>query len=127
MVNGKTGDNIGNTEILSVSTRLARANIGILVVDDSNFVREALRQYLATQPDFSIVGSVDNAHTALEQIQTLNPDLVLMDIEMPGMDGIEATKAIAQQSEKTKVIVLSNHDEAHYVDRVLDAEPRFIY
>jgi hemolysin D len=121
MVNGKAGDNIGNTEILSVSTEIVRVNIGILVVDDSNFVREALRQYLATQPDFSILGSANNAYMALEQIKTLKPDLVLMDIEMPGIDGIEATKAITQQLEKTKVIVLSNYDEAHYVDRVLDA------
>jgi hemolysin D len=121
MVNGKAGDSIGNAEILSVSTKIVRVKIGILVVDDSSFVREALRQYLATQPDFSIVGSVSNAYTALEQIKTLNPDLILINIEMPGMDGIEATKAIAQQSEKTKVIVLSSHDEAHYVDRVLDA------
>jgi hemolysin D len=121
MMNGKAGDSISNTEILSVSTKIVRVKIGILVVDDSSFVREALRQYLATQPDFSIVGSVSNAYMALEQIKTLNPDLVLINIEMPGMDGIEATKAIAQQSEKTKVIVLSSHDEAHYVDRVLDA------
>jgi hemolysin D len=121
MVNGKAGDSIGNPEILSVSTKISQVKINILVVDDSNYVRESLNHYLAAQPDFSIVGSVDNVPTALEQIKTLNPDLVLMDIEMPGINGIEATKAITQQFEQTKVIVLSSHKEPHYVDQVLDA------
>ena len=96
-------------------------SIRILLVDDSNSVREALKHHLALLPDFAIVGSVDNAQTALEQIKILDPDLVLMDIEMPGIDGIEATGAIAQQFERIKVIVLSSHDEQEYVDRVLDA------
>jgi hemolysin D len=121
MVNGKVRDNASNTAIVSVTSKIVGVNIGILLVDDSNFVRESLRQYLAPQSDFSIVGSVDNAQTAIKQIKTLNPDIVLMDIEMPGIDGIKATKAIAEQFKQTKVIVLSSHDEAHYVDRVLNA------
>ncbi len=121
MVNGRVGDNTHNTETVSITAKLVKVNIGILLVDDSSFAREALKQHLAPQADFSIVGSVDNALTALEQIKLLKPDIILMDIEMPEIDGIQCTKAIAQLSEKIKVIVLSSHDKAHYVEQLLDA------
>ena len=98
--------------------------IKILLVDDSNCIREALKHQLAAQPDFAIVGSVDNAQTALQQIKILDPDLVLMDLEMPGMDGIQATQAIAEQFEGTKVIAFSSHDDEQYIDRVLNAGAR---
>ena len=80
-----------------------------------------LKQYLASQPDFAIVGSVSNARTVLEQIETLTPNIVLMDVEMPGIDGIKATSIIAQKFAQTKVIVFGSHDEDRYVDRVLNA------
>jgi hemolysin D len=121
MVKGKVEDNDSNTAIVSVTTRIVGVNIGILLVDDSNSLGKALKQYLLSQPDFSIVGSVDDARTALEQMTTLNPDIVLMDLEMSGMDGIKATRAISEQFGQTKVIVLSNHDKNHYVEQVLSA------
>ena len=119
MVKVKVTASSKDTAILPVKKTIT-TNIRILLVDDSNSVREALKHHLALLPDFAIVGSVDNARTILEQIETLNPDVVLMDIEMPGIDGIKATGAIAQKFERTKVIVLSSHDEQQYVDRVLD-------
>lgn len=128
MVNGKVTDKANNTAILPAK-KIAVELIKILLVDDSNAIRETLKQRFAAYSDFAIVGSVDNARTILEQIETLNPDIVLMDIEMPGIDGIKATKAItkwqltliAKQFARTKVIVLSSHDEEQYVDRVLNA------
>ena len=121
MVNAKVTANGENTAILPVAKRFVGVNIRILLVDDSHTFREALQQYLAPQPDFLIVGSVDNAQAAIEQIKTLNPDIVLMDLTMPGMDGLQTTKVIAQQFTQTKVIVLSRHDEEKYINQVLNA------
>lgn len=120
MVKVKATVKANNTAILPANKSTVEI-IKILLVDDSNTVRETLKQHLTAYPDFAIVGSVDNARTILEQIETLNPNLVLMDIEMPGIDGIKATGAIAQRFAQTKVIVLSSHDEEQYVDRVLNA------
>ena len=100
---------------------LTSSNIRILLVDDSNSTREILRSYLAPQPDFAIVGSFDNARTALSQIKTLNPDLVLMDIEMPEIDGLKATRAIMQQYPDSKIIILSSHLKEIYIKQALDA------
>jgi hemolysin D len=121
MVNGKVAANSKDTAILPVAKRIVGQNIRIILVDDNNSIRETLCSYLAPQPDFKIVGSVDNAQTAIEQIKTLNPDIVLMDIEMPGMNGVEATRMISRQFNQSKVIVLSSHDEKLYLNQVLNA------
>ncbi len=121
MVNGKVTANSRDTAILPVETRIIGLNIRILLVDDSNSIRETLRNYLAPQPDFEIVGSVDNARAALEQIKTLNPDIVLMDMEMPGIEGLKATRAIAQQFPNSKTIVLSSHVEELNLKKALNA------
>jgi hemolysin D len=122
MVNGKAPANLNDNDmaVLPVTKPIIEQNIRILLVDDSNSIRETLRNYLAPQLDFQIVGSVDNAQTAIKQIKTLNPDIVLMDIEMPGINGVEATRMIAQQFSQTKVIVLSSHNEDDYVEQVLN-------
>ena len=117
----KLRPNLSNKEILSGKKQLVTRKITILLVDDSNAIRETIRNYLEPQLDFEIVGSVDNARSALEQTESLNPDIVLMDIEMPGINGLEATRAIAQKFEQSKVIVLSIHDDEQYIDRVLEA------
>lgn len=124
MVYEKVKANLSNGEILPDEKQISHRQITILLVDDSNAIRETLCSYLEPQPDFEIVGSVDNARSALEQTRTLNPDIVLMDIEMPEIDGLEATRAIAQQFKESKVIVLSIHDDEQYIDRVLEAGAR---
>lgn len=89
--------------------------IRILLVDDQKSIRERLKSLLETEIDFEIVGMVDNGYDALEQVKLLVPDVVLMDMEMPDIDGILATKFIAQSSPKTKVLVLSSYDSDEYV------------
>jgi hemolysin D len=121
MVNGKVAANSNDTAILPVPKQIVGQNIRIILVDDSNSIRETLCSYLAPQPDFKIIGSVDNAQTAIEQIKILNPDIVLMDIEMPGINGVEATRIISQQFNQSKVIILSSHDDEIYLEQVLNA------
>jgi hemolysin D len=91
--------------------------IRILLVDDQKSIRERLKSLLETEPDFDIVGMVDNGYDAIEQVKLLLPDVVLMDMEMPDIDGILATKIIAHSSLKTKVLVLSSYDSDEYVAR----------
>ncbi len=121
MVNGKVTAYSSDTAILPIAKGIFGLNIKILLVDDSNSIRETLRNYLASQPDFEIVGSFDNARVIIEQIKVLNPDIVLMDIEMPEIDGLKATREIMQQLPDSKIIVLSSHVKEIYIKQALDA------
>jgi hemolysin D len=95
--------------------------IRILLVDDQKSIRERLKSLLETEPDFDIVGMVDNGYDAIEQVKLLLPDVVLMDMEMPDIDGVLATKIISHSSLKTKVLVLSSHDSDEYVAKSIYA------
>lgn len=121
MVNGKVTANSRDTVILPVKKRIIGSNIRILVVDASDPVRETLCNYLVSQPDFTIVGSVGHARTVLEQIKTLSPNIVLMDIEMPEIDVLKVIRAIAQQFPRSKTIVLSSHVEEIDIKKALNA------
>jgi NarL family two-component system response regulator LiaR len=88
--------------------------ITILLVDDHALVREGARAFLEAQPDFVVVGSVGSGGEAVLKAADLAPDVVLMDLVMPGMDGIEATRRLKQQSPRSQVIVLTSyHDDEH--------------
>ena len=95
--------------------------IRILVVDDQNIVRQGIQALLEARPKLKVVGIAEDGHTALEQARILKPDIVLMDIEMHGMNGITATQKICQQVPKTKVLVLSSCEDQEYVTRALQA------
>ncbi len=95
--------------------------IRILLVDDQKSIRERLKSLLETEPDFDIVGMVDNGYDAIEQVKLLLPDVVLMDMEMPDIDGVLATKIISHSSLKTKVLVLSSYDSDEYVAKSIYA------
>ncbi|MDP3879542.1 MAG: response regulator transcription factor [Dehalococcoidales bacterium] len=93
--------------------------IRILVVDDHQVVREGLRRMLGQEEDIELVGQGANSEEALFQIEILSPDIVLMDIKMPGVDGIEITRQLTQQKYPCKVIMLTFYDE--YINNAMEA------
>jgi len=95
--------------------------IRVLIADDHAIVTEGLRHVIAEQSDLTVVDTVEDGRAALQRVIDLVPDVVVMDIAMPGMNGIEATRAIRERSPRTRVIVLSMHSNPEYVYRALRA------
>lgn len=83
-------------------------SIRVMIVDDHGIVRQGLRMYLALDPEIEVVGEAANGQEALEQAERLRPDVVLMDLLMPGMDGLQATAAIRQALPESEVIALTS-------------------
>lgn len=83
----------------------------ILIVDDHEIVRSGLRRLVERQPGWEVCGEAVNGKEAIEKALALNPDLVLMDISMPVMSGIEATRQIRELSPVTKIVIVSLHDD----------------
>ena len=86
--------------------------IRVLLVDDQAAVRHGLRLRLRVEPDVAVIGEAGDGATALELARKLDPDVVLMDVELPGMDGIAATTALRAAVPRTAVVILSLHDDA---------------
>jgi DNA-binding NarL/FixJ family response regulator len=97
--------------------------ISVLLVDDQPLLRTGFRLILASEPDIEVVGEAGDGETALTQVKALRPDVVLMDIRMPRMDGVEATRRIVQDhgAEAPKVLVLTTYDHDDYVVEALRA------
>jgi DNA-binding NarL/FixJ family response regulator len=85
--------------------------ITLLVVDDQPSVRRGLRMRLALEPDLRTLGEACNGLEALAAVRSLQPDVVLMDVDMPHMDGIEATQTLAVLAPRTAVVILSIYDD----------------
>ena len=85
--------------------------IKLLLVDDQSIVRQGLRRRLLLEPDISVVGEASSGEQALELVQSLDPDIVIMDVEMPGMDGITTTAAMRDSTLQSTVVMLSIHDD----------------
>ena len=93
--------------------------IRVLLVDDQSIVREGLSSLLQTQPDIEIVGEASNGQIAVERSLSLKPDVVLMDIRMPVMDGVAAIHLLKQQAPEIKILVLTTFDDDEYVARAM--------
>ena len=96
----------------------------ILLADDHALVRQGLSMILAAQPDMEIVGQAGNGQEALELAEKLKPDIVIMDVAMPGLNGIEATRRISVALPRTRVLALSMHKDSVYVREILRAGAR---
>lgn len=92
-------------------TRQDGDRVAIVLVDDHAIVRQGLRTYLELQPDLEVVGEAADGREAVQVVKDTLPDIVLMDLVMPNMDGVEATRAITALSPSTRVIVLTSFSE----------------
>ncbi len=95
--------------------------IRLLLADDQAMLRQGLAALLSTEGDFNVVGQASNGAEAVELVEALRPDLVLMDIRMPVCDGIEATRQIHIKHPNIKVLVLTTFDDDDYIVRVMEA------
>jgi len=96
-------------------------DIKVLIVEDHKIMREGLKSLLMSKGQIEVVGEADNGRDALRMIKSLTPNVVLMDIVMPGLNGIEATRTITGECPDTKVIALSSHCLKEYVTGMFSA------
>jgi DNA-binding NarL/FixJ family response regulator len=96
-------------------------SIRILLADDHRILREGLRSLLAQLPDITVVGEASDGESAVALARDLRPDLVIMDVVMPGLDGVAATRRIRAECPDTRVIALSMHSDRRFVSEMLRA------
>ncbi len=95
--------------------------VGVLIADDHPVVRTGLRGMLDGRPEFEVVGEAENGEEAVELVRRLSPEVVLMDLRMPGTDGVAATARIRKEAPKTNVLVLTTSDSGADILRAVEA------
>jgi DNA-binding NarL/FixJ family response regulator len=93
--------------------------ITVLLADDHTVVREGLRKLLEAEGDIQVIGEAANGREAVSQAKTLRPDVIVMDIAMPGLNGFEATRQIRKVMPDARVLILSAHSDESYVEQVI--------
>lgn len=93
--------------------------IRILIVDDHDLVREGLRTILEQDSGFEVVGEAGDGQEAIREARRLEPDVVLMDLNLPGLGGLEATEAILADRPETRVVILTQYEQREYIKRAL--------
>jgi DNA-binding NarL/FixJ family response regulator len=95
--------------------------ITLLLCDDHNVVREGFRHLLEKSDDIQVVGEAENGRQAVKETKRLNPDVVVLDVSMPLLNGLEATRQISKESPSSKVLILSAYSDDHYVQSAIEA------
>lgn len=95
--------------------------IKILITDDHKITRDGLSALIEKQPNMEVIGEADNGRTAVELVDQLKPDVIIMDIRMPDLNGIDATRQILSNSPDSKIIALSMYSDSRYVKGMLQA------
>lgn len=95
--------------------------ITVLIVDDHDVVRQGIHAYLDALPDFAVVGEAESGETAVKLAQELVPDVTLMDLVMPGTDGVEATRRVKHVSPRTQIVVLTSYHQDEHIFPALRA------
>ena len=89
--------------------------IKVLIVDDHAIMRDGIRALLSVNDDIEVVGEASEGKEALKKVEQLKPDVIVMDIAMPGMDGMEATRQMVKANSRVKVLILTQHDNKEYI------------
>jgi len=95
--------------------------ITVLLVDDHKVVRQGIRAFLEARPEFLVIGEANSGAEAVQLVQEHVPDIVLMDLIMPGMDGVEATRRVKDISPRTQIVVLTSYDDDEHIFPALEA------
>ena len=103
------------------------AEIRILIVDDHEMVRNGLSVMMEREEEFTVVGEAQNGREAVEMVSKLHPDVVLMDLRMPEMDGVEAMRQIRAVQDDVKFLVLTTYDSDEYIFDAIEAGARATY
>ena len=101
----------------SINESTSALPVRIVVADDVPYMREAIRKLLETRPEYVVCGEADNGEAAVELAANLKPDLVIMDLSMPKMNGLEAAAEISTLEPAVPVLILSNYDLKAFVER----------
>ena len=96
-------------------------SVQILIVDDNEMVRRGVKLLLRSRPLYAVCGAADNGKEALEKARDLHPNLILLDISMPGSNGFEIAVAIRREFPSVKIIILSQHDKERLLPRAVEA------
>lgn len=116
-MNGKTVQSISS----AAKNITDHSKIRVLIVDDQNSIRERLKLLLEPETDLEVIGIAEDGAIAIKQVESLQPDVVLIDLEMPGMNGVKATKIISKRFCDCQILVLSSHDTNEYLNQAMDA------